>query len=89
MQTINRRNFLKTSAIAGAGLTLAPNLTFAQVNQSNNKPVLLGGSKPTYNFSGWPVHPEEKLRRTIFKRVTGCLFLPIYISYFMLPLDTK
>lgn len=59
MKSINRRNFLKASAIVGAGLTLAPNLTFAQ-GHSNNKPVLLGGRKPTYNFSGWPIYDQTE-----------------------------
>jgi dTDP-4-amino-4,6-dideoxygalactose transaminase len=78
MQTVNRRNFLKTSAIAGAGLTLVPSLTFAQGSQDNNKPVLLGGRKPTYNFSGWPIYDqtEEKallnvLRSNKWGRLNG------------------
>lgn len=60
MKTINRRNFLKTSAIVGAGITLAPNLTFARGNQKNNKPVLLGGRKPTYSFSRWPIYDQTE-----------------------------
>lgn len=62
MKMINRRKFLQTSAIAGAGLTLMPNLTFAGNGSGNNKPVLLGGKKSTYEFSRWPIYgqTEEK-----------------------------
>jgi len=60
MKTINRRHFLKASAIAGAGLALAPKLSFAQGTQSNNKPVLLGGRKPSYNFSRWPIYDQTE-----------------------------
>lgn len=76
MKPINRRDFLKASAIAGAGLTLAPSLTFAQ--RGNNKPVLLGGRKQSYNFSGWPVYDrtEEEALLDVLKgkrwgRLTG------------------
>jgi len=60
MKTISRRNFLQTSAIAGAGLTLMPNLTFARNSSSNNKPVLLGGKKNTFGFSRWPVYDQTE-----------------------------
>jgi perosamine synthetase len=60
MKTMNRRNFLQTSAIAGAGLTLMPTLTFAGNGSSNNKPVLLGGKKNTYGFSRWPVYDQTE-----------------------------
>jgi dTDP-4-amino-4,6-dideoxygalactose transaminase len=63
MKTINRRNFIKASALTGAGLTLAPNLTFSQIHRSNNKPVLLGGRKlDGLGFSKWPIYDktEEK-----------------------------
>lgn len=60
MKTINRRKFLQTSAIAGAGLTLMPNLTFARNSSSNNKPVLLGGKKNTFGFSRWPVYDQTE-----------------------------
>jgi Predicted pyridoxal phosphate-dependent enzyme apparently involved in regulation of cell wall biogenesis len=59
---INRRIFLKTSALAGVGLSLLPNnLTLAAVGTSDNKPVLLGGRKPTgYGFSKWPVYDQSE-----------------------------
>ena len=58
----NRRKFINTLSIAGAGLAIgAPYI--ATANSGNAKPVLLGGPQtfpPT--FPGWPVYgqPEEK-----------------------------
>ncbi|MGI6573887.1 MAG: aminotransferase class I/II-fold pyridoxal phosphate-dependent enzyme [Fermentimonas sp.] len=60
MKTINRRNFIKSSAIAGAGLTLAPGLALRCTGQNNAKPVLLGGRKPSYSFSKWPIYDQTE-----------------------------
>lgn len=60
MKMINRRKFLQTSTIAGAGFTLMPNFTFAGNGSGNNKPVLLGGKKNTYGFSRWPVYDQTE-----------------------------
>ncbi|HRN58531.1 MAG TPA: aminotransferase class I/II-fold pyridoxal phosphate-dependent enzyme, partial [Agriterribacter sp.] len=58
----NRRKFINTLSIAGAGLAIgAPYIVSA--NPDNAKPALLGGTK-TFPpaFPGWPVYgqPEEK-----------------------------
>lgn len=63
MKTINRRNFIKKSAVAGAGLYLAPHLSFSQTSRVNGKPAILGGQRAgSYGFSTWPIHDatEEK-----------------------------
>jgi dTDP-4-amino-4,6-dideoxygalactose transaminase len=63
-ENINRRQFLGTTAIAGAGLTLSLSSTArAQTNgtSTNDKPALLGGqpvrTRPDHN---WPVCDERE-----------------------------
>lgn len=56
--SFNRRKFIGTLSIAGAGLAMgAPHI--ATAGSANSRPALLGGPPA---FSGWPVYgqPEEK-----------------------------
>jgi len=67
---LNRRNFIGTAALAGAGVALGgfPKLSFA--NLQDDKPAILGGSKAyTEGFASWPIfdETEEKALVSVLK----------------------
>lgn len=62
----NRRDFIGTAALAGAGVALGglPQLSFA--NLQDSKPAILGGSKAyTKGFSAWPIFDETEEKALI------------------------
>ena len=57
----NRRDFIGTASLAGAGIALSglPKWSFA--NLQDGKPAILGGSKAyTEGFSAWPIYDETE-----------------------------
>jgi dTDP-4-amino-4,6-dideoxygalactose transaminase len=58
---MNRRKFLSASAVAGAGMVMMPNFSFAGFRTSDNKPALIGGPKAlTSGFPGWPIFDKTE-----------------------------
>lgn len=56
----DRRKFLSTLSLAGAGVTLA-GPTFAYIQNNVKEPALLGGPKAhPYQFPGWPVSGKRE-----------------------------
>ncbi|MGK6352876.1 aminotransferase class I/II-fold pyridoxal phosphate-dependent enzyme [Parapedobacter sp. DT-150] len=67
---LNRRNFIGTAAMAGAGVALGgfPKLSFASMQ--DGRPAILGGSKSySTGFSSWPLfnETEEKALLAVLK----------------------
>jgi len=71
----NRRNFVSTTSIAGAGLALGfPNISCASVSDTL-KPAILGGPKAhTGAFPSWPVtdQTEEKALQDVLQSKNWC-----------------
>jgi len=72
---LNRRNFINSAAIAGAGITIGlPTISHASLDK-NSKPAVLGGSKAfTGQWLGWPVidQTDEKELLQVLKSKKWC-----------------
>lgn len=55
---MNRNQFIKLSAIAGAGILAAPHLAFNTNNQSFDKNFLIGKSEYAFKGPSWKMHQE-------------------------------
>src|SRR5690606_35893688 len=68
----NRRDFIGTAAMAGAGVALGglPKWSFASFQ--DGKPAILGGTKAyTEGFSAWPIYDETEEKALVSVLKTG------------------